>query len=170
MSYLSGIDFGTDQVSPYQYLDDILNNDDDNKQLLNKNGRHYSGYEYVTNDAENNINLNTITNNKKNKPNPITPVSTPNDTTLLNSFSNPSQVRNMLYNQWKLQNNSGMREGLTDFLFMDASTTILLFIIIFITIIYCMSIYSLTQQIANIYRYNELAMSMETLKKIINKQ
>ena len=62
-------------------------------------------------------------------------------------------------------NNS--KEGLMDSLYADSLVSLLIYVIIFITIIYCMSLYKLTRHMNEIQKYNEIAISLESLRTLL---
>jgi len=154
MSYLGGVDYGSDQVSSHRYLDNMLLYNSDNK-------RHYSGYDYYPNGTNYNppvynkhfISTPTFLDNKDRK-------SINNNSKRVNKLST---LNNMTANR----NQNTITEGLTDPLFLGSLEHILIFLIIFITIIYCLSLYRLTQKINDMRRYTDLTVSLETLRTLL---
>ena len=147
MSYLGGIDYGSDQISSHKYLDDVLlyNSYEDNHN--ESHGRHYSGYDYHPN-------------------------YNPRQNFIPSQLSNTNNlVNNSVSQMGKLTKSiSNKTDKLTDLLRFSPLDLFLLFLILFITIIYCMSLYSFTQRMTEMHRYNDLSISIESLRTLLVSQ
>jgi len=153
MAYLTGINYGSDQVSSSSYLDDIyLYNSEDGQPIIDT-VRNYSEYTYTPDiSLYHPTTINRVLNKKK--------------TPTLIKKPQLREIPRSMYDKWRLQTVPKIREGLTDIQSIDSINVILFLVIIFITIIYCMSIFSLTQQIARI-RYDNLEASIKIIRDMI---
>ncbi len=164
MSYLSGVAFGTDEVSANNYLDDVLlyEESDDYTSGIPV-GRHYGGKDYH---RDGSIYKPPLANTTLPRQEYVT-------------------IPRKLYDIWRLKNNNKQREGLTksnnmtdpykfltqETFEMQDQTMFFWFIavIVFITFIYSLATYSMVKYITNVQRYEEITSFLYTLQEMAKK-
>jgi len=154
MSYLGGIDYGSDQVSSRRYLDSVLLYNSEDGGSGESHGRHYSSYDYHPYGANYNPPIsarNFVPRLPQNRPN------TPK----------PMAELNRSINTMSTNKTNNRKEGLMDSLYTISLEHLLIYVIIFITIIYCMSLYKLTCRMNEMQKYNEMAISLESLRTLL---
>ena len=154
MSYLGGIDYGSDQVSSRRYLDNVLLYNSEDGVPNKSHGRHYSGYDYHPYGA--NYNPPISARNFV----PRLPQNIPN-------IPRPMNELNKSLNTISSHKTNNRKEGLVDSLYTISLEHLLIYVIILITIIYCMSLYKLTCRINEMQKYNEMAISLESLRTLL---
>ena len=165
MAYLSGVNFGTDQISSRPYLEDISTYNSFDEQTNSGHMHDFGEYRdqstkyspiqerYRGQSDIAGLNYRALDDNKK-----------------IPSIQKPyyPDFPRTLYDTWRLHTYPKVREGLNGILSIDSTVTLLFYIIIFITIIYCLSIFFLTRQISDMQRLNELSLSLDTLRELIS--
>lgn len=142
MTYLSGISYGSDEISSNNYLDDLMmfeDNDDESE-------KHYSGYDYHPQGG-------------MYKP-PLPRQPPPRE-----EYTTP--VRK-LYDLWRLKANSKQREG---FIMDDSHFWMIAIFLIFVMLIYFIGMYKITRSVSNeITKCNEFLAFLATIKDAAKNQ
>lgn len=158
MTYLSGIAYGTDEISSRTYLEDALLFDEGDYTINPPSSRHYNGMDYHPDGASY-------------KP--------PLDTTTVPREEYVSLPRK-LYDLWRLKIDTKQREGITStkekiiaktpketFIVEDNMFWMFIGIIIFITFIYSLATYKLVKYAINMQKYEEIVNLLTTLKDLV---